>query len=800
MSKGKDSQDVFFADVIKNIASTNLEIRKLVYVFLVRYADHEPDLALLSINTIQKSLTDENPVIRALALRVISGIRVLSIVQIVFLGIKKCTTDPSPIVRKSAAVAISKCYDMDYSNGEQLFGLLLKLLADNNPEVVSAALSTFRKSFPDRLNMLHGIYRRLCRSLPTLNEWGQSAALEILVKYARLYLPQPQLVKLKKGNVSLYDNREEYQNLSDDEDEGAEGQPENQSYVHLDVDNDLELLFKSAQPLLLTRNSAVTISVAHAYFYLGNEQTFLDYGVAGPVIQLLHDNISIQYLALVNIKIMALTRRDAFIPYLKHFFLLPGDIPLISRLKLEILTLLCAPSNVSMIVSELKYYSLTSNDKNVVAESIQAIGRCLTVSTEDSTRILRWLLQQVKSNNSALVSQSLNVIRYIILQNPSGHVRTIARLAHLLDDVKVDTAKESIIWLVGEFANLAQEIAPDVLRKSAQNFANESAKVRYQIVLLAAKVFSCYLDRNKPSISFSEDEDSPIPAPFDDNGPEGCIPKLFSYVMLLARYDTNYDARDRARMFSTLLTSSASTDMATLLLQAPKPCPVTSLREIMCGTNKTESKQHKSADDEPSSETGSVQNISTSRAHSNSTVPIIDLVLGSTSLALGHPVDGFQSLPQWTPASQPLPVESSARDDAVPESATPSTGIGHIAQPLKDRLRSTQSGISNTSFSSSKNTSTFSNGGQKFKEQTLDEFFADAPSEEEESSSEEESSEEESDDEAGSSEEGSDEEGEEEESSEEGSDDEGEGEDSEEDQSEEEANDSEREETAKLLP
>ena len=68
ISKGRNVSE-YFAQVVKNVASQNLEVRKLVYIYLLRYAEHEPDLALLSINTFQKDLTDSNPLIRAMALR-----------------------------------------------------------------------------------------------------------------------------------------------------------------------------------------------------------------------------------------------------------------------------------------------------------------------------------------------------------------------------------------------------------------------------------------------------------------------------------------------------------------------------------------------------------------------------------------------------------------------------------------------------------------------------------------------------------------------------------------------------------
>lgn len=109
ISKGRTVSE-FFAQVVKNVGSPNLEIRKLVYIYLLRYADLEPDLALLSINTFQKDLSDSNSLIRAMALRVLSGIRVAMIASIVVIGIKKCATDLSPYVRKAAALAIPKVY------------------------------------------------------------------------------------------------------------------------------------------------------------------------------------------------------------------------------------------------------------------------------------------------------------------------------------------------------------------------------------------------------------------------------------------------------------------------------------------------------------------------------------------------------------------------------------------------------------------------------------------------------------------------------------------------------------------
>lgn len=115
-------------------------MKKLVYVYLVRYAEEQQDLALLSISTFQRGLKvgwfgepgggsgggqqvppcraaaprmspqDPNQLIRASALRVLSSIRVPIIVPIMMLAIKEAASDMSPYVRKTAAHAIPKLY------------------------------------------------------------------------------------------------------------------------------------------------------------------------------------------------------------------------------------------------------------------------------------------------------------------------------------------------------------------------------------------------------------------------------------------------------------------------------------------------------------------------------------------------------------------------------------------------------------------------------------------------------------------------------------------------------------------
>src|SRR6266540_2558603 len=66
ISKNNNNASTYFPSVVKLVASPSLEIRKLVYIYLLHYSPFHPDLALLSINTFQRDLSDPSPLIRAM--------------------------------------------------------------------------------------------------------------------------------------------------------------------------------------------------------------------------------------------------------------------------------------------------------------------------------------------------------------------------------------------------------------------------------------------------------------------------------------------------------------------------------------------------------------------------------------------------------------------------------------------------------------------------------------------------------------------------------------------------------------
>ncbi|XP_047245070.1 AP-3 complex subunit beta-2 isoform X3 [Girardinichthys multiradiatus] len=551
IARGKNASDLFPA-VVKNVACKNIEVKKLVYVYLVRYAEEQQDLALLSISTFQRGLKDPNQLIRASALRVLSSIRVTIIVPIMMLAIKEAASDMSPYVRKTAAHAIPKLYSLDPEQKDQLIEVIEKLLADKTTLVAGSVVMAFEEVCPERIDLIHKNYRKLCNLLIDVEEWGQVVIINMLTRYARTQFLNPNvnealLEEGGGGDKTFYGSDEDEDEDEEEKENKAEAaaMAKRKPYV---MDPDHRLLLRNTKPLLQSRNAAVVMAVAQLYFHLAPKA---EVGViAKALVRLLRSHSEVQYVVLQNVATMTIKRRGMFEPYLKSFYIRSTDPTQIKILKLEVLTNLANETNISTILREFQTY-IKSMDKDFVAATIQAIGRCATNIGEVRDTCLNGLVQLLSNRDELVVAESVVVIKKLLQMQPEKHSDIIKHMAKLTDNIQVPMARASILWLIGEYCEHVPKIAPDVLRKMAKSFTNEEDIVKLQILNLAAKL---YLTNSKQT------------------------KLLTQYVLNLAKYDQNYDIRDRARFIRQLIVptekSGALSKYAKKLFLALKPAPV----------------------------------------------------------------------------------------------------------------------------------------------------------------------------------------------------------------------------------
>ncbi|KAG1946447.1 AP-3 complex subunit beta-1-like isoform X1 [Pimephales promelas] len=535
IAKGKNASELFPA-VVKNVASKNIELKKLVYVYLVRYAEEQQDLALLSISTFQRALKDPNQLIRASALRVLSSIRVPIIVPIMMLAIKESSTDLSPYVRKTAAHAIQKLYSLDPDQKDHLIEVIEKLLKDKSTLVAGSVVMAFEEVCPDRIDLIHKNYRKLCNMLVDVEEWGQVVIIHMLTRYARTQFVSPW------REDAVFDENSE-KTFYDSEEERRVEEPK--TYV---MDPDHRLLLRNTKPLLQSRNTAVVMAVSQLYWHLAPKHEISI--VTKSLVRLLRSHREVQYVVLQNIATMSIQRKGMFEPFMKSFYVRSTDATHIKTLKLEILTSMANEANISTILREFQTY-VKSQDKAFAAATIQAIGRCATDISEVTDTCLNGLVLLLSNRDETVVAESVVVIKKLLQTQPSQHSDIIKHMAKLFDNITVPMARASILWLMGEYCEHVPKIAPDVLRKMAKTFTSEEDIVKLQIVNLSAKL---YLTNSKQT------------------------KLLTQYILNLGKYDQNYDIRDRTRFIRQLIVpnekSGALSKYARRILMAPKPAPV----------------------------------------------------------------------------------------------------------------------------------------------------------------------------------------------------------------------------------
>lgn len=267
-AKGKLSVPrTLFPHIVKNVSSKNPELKKLIYLYLTNFADQEPDLALLPVATLQKSLKSPNPLVRSSALKVLTSMRLNILSAILMATLRNSVNDLSPYVRKTVAHSIIKIYRLDPTLKPDLIEYVERLFNDKNSMVLSSAIATFEIVCPEKLDMVQKHYRRFCFVLADCNEWGQTMMLQLLMRY------------IMKTHNREYRKRDDYN----------------------PADHDPKVLLRSAKPLAHSNNSAVVMAVIKLYIAVAHHNEVRS-TITKPLLRLMYSHREIQLVVLKMIE------------------------------------------------------------------------------------------------------------------------------------------------------------------------------------------------------------------------------------------------------------------------------------------------------------------------------------------------------------------------------------------------------------------------------------------------------------------------------------------------------------------
>merc|ERR1719486_893692 len=187
MTLGKDVS-ALFPDVVNCMQTTNIELKKLVYLYILNYAKSQPELAILAINTFRKDAGDSNALLRALAVRTMGCIRIETITEYLLEPLRRACRDENPYVRKTAAICVAKVYEIAPEMVEEqgFVDLLREMVSDSNTMVLANAVAALteigERSGRDLLKLDRDRTERLLGALNECNEWGQVFVLDAISK------------------------------------------------------------------------------------------------------------------------------------------------------------------------------------------------------------------------------------------------------------------------------------------------------------------------------------------------------------------------------------------------------------------------------------------------------------------------------------------------------------------------------------------------------------------------------------------------------------------------------------------
>lgn len=432
MTVGKDVSSLF-PDVLKNIATYDLEQKKLVYLYLMNYAKTQPELCILAVNTFVQDTEDPNPLIRALAIRTMGCIRVAKMVDYIEIPLRRTIKDENPYVRKTAAICIAKLYDLDPTVCVELGFLsdLLGLIKDPNPMVIANALSAIEEieainsSSGSRILVLnYDIVKSLLMCLNECTEWGRITILTTLNDYDTASTDEANHIidrvipQLQHANPSVV-----------------------LSAIKVLIRN-IDLLKVSAQRnAILKKLSAPMVSL-----------------VSTPIPEAL-------YVGLKNIRIILEKYPNILSKELRIFFIKYSD-PLYLKLeKLEIMVRLATEHNGALLLGELKEYAMEFETSLVVKSiaSIAAVAIKVPAFVIKAINLLCELMDE--RGGSLIVNESVISLTNILRRYPGKNDLITLIVPIFSNHIPELDRNESLCcyaWLLGEYPKYFSNLKANV--------------------------------------------------------------------------------------------------------------------------------------------------------------------------------------------------------------------------------------------------------------------------------------------------------------------------------------------------
>lgn len=502
MTVGKDVSSLF-PDVLKNIATYDIEQKKLVYLYLMNYAKTHPELCILAVNTFVTDTEDTNPLVRALAIRTMGCIRVDKMVDYMEIPLRRTLQDDNPYVRKTAAICVAKLFDLNPAMCVE-FGFLddlKKLITDSNPIVVANAVL----------------------ALYEINDMNTDPNLEVLVVNA-------ETVKIlvaclnectEWGRITILTCLADYNTSSSEE------------AAHI---------IERCVPQLQHANPSVVLSsikaILHHLDSLPNQahKTSCLRKLSAPLVSLASLPIpEAQYVGLKNIRIILEKYPQVLTKEVRVFFIKYSD-PLYLKLeKLEIVIRLATEANSSLLLSELKEYAMEI-DPALITKSIRSIGAVAIKLPESVIPAVNLLINLMETRGGELIiNEAVAVLTQCLRKYPGKNdllTLVIPVISNHIDELTETLSLSGYVFLLAEYPKYFTGLK-NKLQVLVDQFLEYESLLQLHVLTAVVK-----LNLAMPSAGYS--------------------PLLQTVLEKATKECENADVRDKAYIYWRLLSTSST--------------------------------------------------------------------------------------------------------------------------------------------------------------------------------------------------------------------------------------------------
>lgn len=450
MTLGKDVSSLFPV-ILKNMETQNIELKKLIYLYIINYAKTYPDMAIMAINSFCKDAIDQkNPFMRGLAVRTMGCLRIRGIVEYLQVPLQESLKDEDAYVRKTGVLCVAKLFDSHpmLIKELELIEIVRVMLKDGNTMVVTnalACLKSIQEKGGPKLVLDFGTLSKFLTALEEASEWGQIIILDSISEF----LP------------------------------GESKQAER--------------ILERVSSRRLSKNAGVVLSAIRVMmkmiYFLDDSDSIKDYTrrVSESLTSFLSRENEIQYVALKNIQIIAEKQPAMLRKDLAFFFCGYSDPFYIKSEKLKIIVLLSDEDNIDQILHQLKEY-IAEVDISFVRKCIQTIGK-LTIRIEEAAdKCVQALWDCLKRKSSLIMQESVIVIKDIFRKYPNRYEGLLPELCSEIKTIDEPEARASLIWILGEYIEDIEN-AEDIIRKFfLENFREEASQVQLQILTACVRL------------------------------------------------------------------------------------------------------------------------------------------------------------------------------------------------------------------------------------------------------------------------------------------------------------------------